>query len=92
VTGLAERLVWGAQLDHSLVQPQPLWMTLLTEGFTPVTGLFPVVAGVAIVGWALSARGGVSTDPLWWLTFGVQLVSSCLADASPWQADRPPQP
>ena len=26
------------QLDHTLIQPQPLWLALLTEGFMPFSG------------------------------------------------------
>ncbi|HJP32530.1 MAG TPA: ABC-2 family transporter protein [Candidatus Latescibacteria bacterium] len=76
ILGISRRLGRG-QLDHSLVQPQPLWMTLLTEGFTPVIGLFPVLAGVAITGWAM-AGVAFPADPLWWVYFITQLVSSCL--------------
>ena len=32
------RRIGRGQLDHVLIQPQPLWMALLTEGFAPVTG------------------------------------------------------
>ncbi|MFC1526713.1 ABC-2 family transporter protein [Candidatus Latescibacterota bacterium] len=77
ILGISRRLGRG-QLDHSLVQPQPLWMTLLTEGFTPVIGFFPVAAGVAIVGWVMSGPAGIHADVVWWITFGVELVASCL--------------
>ena len=32
------RRIGRGQLDHTLVQPQPLWMALLTEGFIPFSG------------------------------------------------------
>ena len=32
------RRIGRGQLDHMLVQPQPLWMALLTEGFAPFSG------------------------------------------------------
>ena len=32
------RRIGRGQLDHVLVQPQPMWMVLLTEGFAPVSG------------------------------------------------------
>jgi len=81
ILGISRRLGRG-QLDHSLVQPQPLWMTLLTEGFTPVIGLFPVVAGIAVVAWALSGPLDVAAAPLWWACFALQLVASCLVVVS----------
>src|SRR5260221_13230261 len=36
------RRIGRGQLDHVLIQPQPLWMVLLTAGFAPVTasGIF----------------------------------------------------
>lgn len=75
VLAISRRLGRG-QLDHSLVQPQPLWMTMLTEGFMPFIGLFPVAAGAAIVGWSLQ-HIDVTLDPLWWVLFAVQLLASC---------------
>ena len=32
------RRIGRAQVDHRLIQPIPLWMQLLTEGFIPVSG------------------------------------------------------
>jgi viologen exporter family transport system permease protein len=32
------RRIGRGQLDHLLIQPQQLWMALITEGFAPVTG------------------------------------------------------
>src|SRR5687767_14464182 len=32
------RRVGRGQLDHVLVQPQPIWLGLLTEGFLPFSG------------------------------------------------------
>jgi ABC-2 type transport system permease protein len=32
------RRIGRGQLDHMLIQPQPLWAALITEGFAPVTG------------------------------------------------------
>ena len=43
------------QLDHMLIQPQPLWMALLTEGFVPVTGGAMLVPGVGLLVWSACA-------------------------------------
>jgi len=32
------RRIGRGQLDHLLIQPQPLWTSFITEGFAPVTG------------------------------------------------------
>lgn len=69
------RRVGRGQLDHVLIQPQPVWMTLLTEGFTPFVGLSPVLAGAGFTGWAL-ARLGWPADPLWWCLLALHLLSS----------------
>ena len=47
------RRIGRGQLDHVLVQPQPLWMVLLTEGFAPVTGAGMLLPGLLLLGWSL---------------------------------------
>ncbi|GAC1399923.1 MAG: ABC transporter permease [Chloroflexota bacterium] len=60
VTGLPEvffnynvayisRRVGRGQLDHTLIQPQPLWLTLLTEGFAPISGGAELVPGTVLL-------------------------------------------
>src|SRR3569833_4385833 len=46
------RRVGRGQLDHVLVQPQPLWMALITEGFSPFSGSGMLVPGIVLVVWA----------------------------------------
>jgi len=46
------RRIGRGQLDHVLIQPQPLWMTLLTEGFSPAFSLPMVVPGMGMLLWA----------------------------------------
>lgn len=46
------RLIGRGQLDHRLLQPVPLWMQFLTEGFIPVSGSSTLLAGLAVTGWA----------------------------------------
>src|SRR5258708_27375293 len=53
VSFISRRLGRG-QLDHTLIQPQPLWLSLLTEGFSPAFGFPTLVPGIAMVGWALA--------------------------------------
>ena len=53
VSFISRRLGRG-QLDHTLIQPQPLWVSLLTEGFSPAYGLPTLVPGGILLGWGLN--------------------------------------
>jgi len=70
------RRIGRGQLDHILIQPRPIWMTLLTEGFTPFSEGFILLPGLPLVLWAVSQMSlQVSTA---WLALGlVNFVSSC---------------
>jgi ABC-2 type transport system permease protein len=46
------RRIGRGQLDHTLIQPQPIWMALLTEGFAPFSAALGVVPGFAVLVWA----------------------------------------
>ena len=46
---ISRRLGRG-QLDHTLIQPQPIWMSLLTEGFMPFSGSPMLLPGVGAAG------------------------------------------
>lgn len=48
------RRVGRGQLDHILVQPQPLWMVLLTEGFSPISGGGMLLPGLIMVSWSIA--------------------------------------
>jgi viologen exporter family transport system permease protein len=69
------RRIGRGQLDHSLLQPQPLWRILLTEGFTPFD-FWPVLTlGVVLIAWS-AARLHVPVSPGWLGLLGVNLVAS----------------
>jgi ABC-2 type transport system permease protein len=69
------RRIGRGQLDHVLIQPQPLWMALMTEGFAPVTGSGMLLPGVALLIW--SARElQLSISPTWCALFAADLVAS----------------
>jgi ABC-2 type transport system permease protein len=71
---LSQRIGRG-QLDHYLVQPQPLWRILLTEGFTPFD-FWPVLTlGVALMAWS-AARLHVTASLGWLGLLGVNLLAS----------------
>ena len=70
------RRIGRGQLDHSLVQPQPLWMGLLTEGFMPFSGSWSLLTGIGITAWAIG-RIGAPFPVQWWLLFAGNLLASC---------------
>jgi ABC-2 type transport system permease protein len=69
------RRIGRGQLDHMLVAPLPIWMSLLTEGFMPVTG-----SGVLILGLALTYLGlrdlALAATPGWVALLAVNLAGS----------------
>ena len=70
------RRIGRGQLDHSLVQPQPLWMGLLTEGFMPFSGSWSLLTGIGITAWAIG-QIGAPFPVQWWLLFAGNLLASC---------------
>jgi ABC-2 type transport system permease protein len=72
------RRIGRGQFDHLLVQPQPLWLSLLSEGFAPVTGGAAVAMGIAILAWSIT-RLPLDTDVAWWGFFLANLGASVVA-------------
>ncbi len=72
---LISRRIGRGQLDHVLIQPQPLWVVLLTEGFAPVTGSGMFVPGLGLLLWAASQLN-LDGLPTWYLLLAVDLVAS----------------
>ena len=71
---LSQRIGRG-QLDHYLVQPQPLWRTLLTDGVTPFD-FWPVLTlGLVLMAWSV-ARLQVAVSPGWFALLGINLLAS----------------
>lgn len=73
--GFISRRIGRGQLDHTLVQPQPLWMALLTEGFSPFSAALDVLPGVALFLWALRGAGIAITVP-WLAELAVNIAGS----------------
>jgi ABC-2 type transport system permease protein len=46
--GFISRRIGRGQLDHMLVAPLPIWMSLVTEGFMPFTGSGMIVPGLVL--------------------------------------------
>ena len=80
------RRIGRGQFDHTLIQPRPLWVILVTEGFTPFTGSVVFLPGAALVLWSVG-RLELNIGPLWIAQFGVNLLASAaitLAFSSLW--------
>lgn len=68
------RRIGRAQVDHMLIQPVPLWMQLLTEGFMPASGSQKFLFGLAAM-CVFVPRAGIAVTPGWLLL----LAALCLA-------------
>ncbi|MCL1964776.1 MAG: ABC-2 family transporter protein [Firmicutes bacterium] len=66
------RRVGRGQVDHMLIQPVPLWMQLLAEGFMPVSGNSGFLCGLALTIVSIT-RLGLAVTPAWLL-----LLLACL--------------
>lgn len=62
-TGHISRRIGRGQLEHMLMQPLPLRVQLLVEGFIPVSGSTNFIAGLGIMAVALVNLG---VRPAWW--------------------------
>jgi ABC-type uncharacterized transport system permease subunit len=69
------RRLGRGQFDHTLIQPQPLWMALLTDGFNPFAASGSLLTGIGLTLWAGSQLDLILT-PGWALTFGLNLLAS----------------
>jgi ABC-2 type transport system permease protein len=69
------RRVGRGQLDHILVQPQPLWTALITEGFSPVSGSGMFLPAAALL--FLASRDlSLSLTPAWWALCILNVLAS----------------
>ncbi len=75
VVFISRRLGRG-QFDHTLIQPLPIGLSLLTEGFSPALGLPMLVPGICLVWVALGQLALPAMGFGWWLLFVVNVVGS----------------
>jgi ABC-2 type transport system permease protein len=71
---ISRRLGRG-QFDHTLIQPQPVWMALLSDGFNPFGASSSVIAGLAILGWS-AGYVSLSISAGWLALFVLNLLAS----------------
>jgi ABC-2 type transport system permease protein len=69
------RRIGRGQLDHMLLQPQPLWMGLLTDGFSPFSTLMELLPGTALLAWSIG-HGAMPALPFWPLALALNLAAS----------------
>jgi ABC-2 type transport system permease protein len=69
------RRIGRGQLDHMLLMPQPLWMTILSDGFCPASGSGQLIAGSAVIVWAVRALA-LPVDAIWLALFALHVVSA----------------
>jgi ABC-2 type transport system permease protein len=69
------RRIGRGQLDHNLVQPQPIWMGLLTEGFIPFTGSGMLIPAIALTVLGLRELP-IATTPGWAALLAINLLGS----------------
>ncbi len=75
------RRIGRGQLDHLFVQPQPLWMALITEGFCPFSGFVVVAPGLCLMAWTLP-RLGVHLTFTWFLALLLNMAASTVITLS----------
>jgi ABC-2 type transport system permease protein len=71
---LSRRLGRG-QLDHILIQPQPIWVVFFTEGFNPFTASGSVLVGSSLMLWA-GAELNLSISFVWVVTAFLNVLAS----------------
>jgi ABC-2 type transport system permease protein len=72
---MISRRIGRGQLDHSLLQPVPLWKALAAEGFSPFDLLVTLVLGVGVVVWS-AMRLSTTHHVLWFGEFLLNLGAS----------------
>ena len=75
--GQISRTIGRGQLDHNMIQPVPLWMQLLTGGFSPVSGSGSLLCGIGLTAYAVS-RLELAVTPGWLLLLLASLIASAL--------------
>ena len=71
------RRIGRGQLDHLLVQPQPLWTSFVTEGFAPVTGSGMLLPAAALL-YAAQRQMTLPITPQWWAVLLINVLASVI--------------
>lgn len=76
-TGRISRRIGRGQLEHMLMQPVPMPVQLMTEGFLPVSGSSNIISGGIIIAIALKNLG---ITPGWW--WALSFIASVMVTIS----------
>jgi ABC-2 type transport system permease protein len=69
------RRIGRGQLDHMLLMPQPLWVTIASDGFTPFSGSGNFLAGAGVLIYASSTLG-LEVDAAWLALLALHVASA----------------
>ena len=69
------RRIGRGQLDHMLLMPQPLWMTIVCDGFTPFSGSGQLFTGAGVLVYATRALE-LSVGPAWLALLALHVASA----------------
>jgi len=69
------RRIGRGQLDHMMLMPQPLWMTIAFDGFTPFSGSGQILAGAGVLVWA-TLELGLDVTPGWLALLALHVASA----------------
>jgi ABC-2 type transport system permease protein len=73
--GQISRTIGRGQLDHNMIQPVPLWMQLMTGGFSPVSGSSILLCGIILTVYA-AGRLGIAITLGWVLLLLLSILAS----------------
>jgi ABC-2 type transport system permease protein len=69
------RRIGRGQLDHMLLMPQPLWVTMASDGFMPFSCSGTLFAGTAVIVWSVNALA-LPVTPGWLALLALQIASA----------------
>jgi len=71
------RIIGRGQLEHFFIQPLPLGVQLLTNGFTPFTGSSNLIVGIILMAISIS-RLGLNISLIWVLALSAYLLATLI--------------
>jgi ABC-2 type transport system permease protein len=69
------RRVGRGQLDHMLLMPQPLWVTIASDGFMPFSCSGTLIGGTVALVWSVNALG-LAITPGWLALLALYVASA----------------
>ncbi len=75
------RRIGRGQLDHVLIQPQPIWVTFVTEGFSPIFGSTTLLPGIPLLLWG-AMHSSIHISIAWLFFFFLNQIASLIISLS----------